>query len=433
MYKLFAIIDFFGGQYREELDETCTHLSLFKPTDSKDVAELKVKTQLKVVNHMWIRECYIKKDKLSEQEFDIEKMRDNQHPTFFVDSVINLINAEKRFSNEGGSVNAFQPSMEMNLSGNGEIEVFGPSKSSHSPIAEPFNISLSLGLSQNVEAGTGSSNQLIYLEEAPVASQKVSFYKDFAKESLTDAGDLLEELMKENDEQKLQLNSNKKSKKVVQVEQEKEEEKDGSESEEMPAPKEIEREFEKPSSFNEDYVFMAPDPTVLTSSVFSDTNVCFDLSGRKFSIVGYQSEPTILLKNLVQSHNGVVVFTSSSSIESSRSSSKELAQFFASDYLVVPSQEGQFFVEALARNKFIVSGHWIQYCSKKNALLPISSRAVFYPCKSIHKISSFKEYTVCLTGFVNDERQELIDMIQLMGAKYSSDLTPKTEMLVSMK
>eukprot|EP01080_Neovahlkampfia_damariscottae_P000298 gene298-6712_t len=75
---------------------------------------------------------------------------------------------------------------------------------------------------------------------------------------------------------------------------------------------------------------------------------------------------------------------------------------------------------------------YIDSCITEKEILDINSNIIFKPFKSVEGIETFKNLKICITGFKESERDDMIYLIRRTGAFYSPDLKENINILISL-
>ncbi|KAL1225184.1 BRCT domain-containing protein [Cardamine amara subsp. amara] len=78
-------------------------------------------------------------------------------------------------------------------------------------------------------------------------------------------------------------------------------------------------------------------------------------------------------------------------------------------------------VSARSNGKVVVTGLWVHHCFDIGILLDANS-VIYRPLKDLNGIPGAKNLVVCLTGYIRQDRDDVMTMVELMGGEFSKPL-----------
>jgi hypothetical protein len=141
------------------------------------------------------------------------------------------------------------------------------------------------------------------------------------------------------------------------------------------------------------------------------------LEGLNFSIYGYQKKLKTMMETNIKCFGGEIVETPEES-----------------DYFLTPflhDVQGEEFNTEL--DCIFCTIQYVDSCILKNELLDINSDIIFKPFKSIEGIEELKKWSIAVTNFVAQDRDDIIYLIKRTGAEYRGELNTKVNILISSK
>ncbi|XP_075924649.1 PAX-interacting protein 1 isoform X2 [Petromyzon marinus] len=98
-------------------------------------------------------------------------------------------------------------------------------------------------------------------------------------------------------------------------------------------------------------------------------------------------------------------------------------------HLLCESQTGPVFAQALKEGKRCVTAHWLNDTLKSRRVIP-PNRALHLPMALQHSAKPCASHIISVTGFVDQDREELKLMIALTGGRYTGYLSRSNTLLV---
>ena len=92
--------------------------------------------------------------------------------------------------------------------------------------------------------------------------------------------------------------------------------------------------------------------------------------------------------------------------------------------------EADIYKRAKKERKRVVSWDWIEACIHKGELVPIDDCVLYHPPLTLDGHPDMADVRVCVTGYVGERRQQLINMCKSLGCEYMRVLDRKSTHLV---
>lgn len=92
-------------------------------------------------------------------------------------------------------------------------------------------------------------------------------------------------------------------------------------------------------------------------------------------------------------------------------------------HLITPFKVGTEYNQAVTEEKIIVTAQYFDSCQREEKILDIQSNVIFQPVKLPQKIKGMEKLVISISGYQNQEKLDLIYLIQIAGAKYTPTLS----------